>query len=70
MHHVFNCPQFIRNRSRFKISSQQIHPIPFAIIPSFVFLCTNFVVIALLAYKIDVDKYTNNYVDTKYKCRI
>jgi len=65
MHHAFNCPQFITHRPHFKMSSQQIHPLLFAIIPSFVFLCTAFVVITLLAYKIDVDKYRNNYVDTK-----
>ena len=66
MHHVCSCPQFIRHRPHFKMSSQQIHPVLFAIIPSFVFLCTTSVVIALLAYQIDVDIYTNNYVNTKH----
>jgi len=65
MYHVFNCPEFIRHRPHFKISLQEIHPVLFTIIPSFVFLWSNFVVITLLTYKIDVDKYTNNYVDTK-----
>jgi len=46
-----------------------MHPVLFTIIPSFIFLCTTFVMNTLLTYKICVDKYTNNYVDTKYKCR-
>jgi hypothetical protein len=65
MSHVFNCPNFIRHRTHFKISLQQIPPVLFTIIPSFVFLCSTLVVIALLTCKIYVEKYTNNYIDTK-----
>jgi len=65
MYHVFNCPEFIRHRHHFTIHLQQIHLVLFTIIPSFVFLCSTFVIIGLLTYKMDVDKYINNYVDTK-----
>ena len=64
MYHIDNCPERIRRRPHFKISLQQIHPFLFTIIPSFTFLRSTFVVIAALTYKIDVDKYTNNYIDT------
>jgi hypothetical protein len=65
MNHLFYCPEFIRHWLHFKIALQQAHFVLFTVITFFVFLCSIFVVISFLMYKID--KFTNNYVDTKCK---
>jgi hypothetical protein len=65
MYHVLNCPEPVRHRPDFKINLQHFHPVLFTIISSFFISLQHFRRECVLTYKIDVGKYTNNYVDTK-----